>query len=50
MKKNTIPKDRLTLLENRMFRVETLLWVLAGTTGLKLGSEVLPLIAAALFK
>jgi hypothetical protein len=41
----TIKQD-LEGLKQRMFRVETLVWVIAGVNGIKLGADVLPTVAA----
>ena len=35
-------------LKQRMFRVETIVWILLGVNGIKLGVEAIPLVSAAL--
>ena len=39
---------RVLTLEKKMYRIEALLWYVAGSLSLKFGSEILPLITAAL--
>ena len=43
----TIKQD-LENLKSRMFRVETLVWVIMGINGIKFGVDVLPTVAAML--
>ncbi len=37
---------RVTTLEKKMIRIESLLWYVAGTLSIKFGSELIPLITA----
>ena len=41
-------KSDLENLKSRMFRVETLVWIIAGVNGIKLGADVIPTVAAML--
>ena len=40
--------SRFEDLKKRLFRVETLLWILTGTGIVKFGSDVLPMVSAIL--
>ena len=39
---------RVSALEKKMNRIEGLLWYVAGVLSIKFGTEILPLVAAAL--
>jgi hypothetical protein len=36
----------IKLLKDKLFRIETIVWILAGINGLKLGVESIPVISA----
>ena len=41
-------KLRVSVLERRIGRIERLLWYVAGVLSIKFGTEILPLVTAAL--